>query len=120
MNDDQPYLLRTPNGPIVSTPYSNEINDFTFITRKNFTTDQFAQALIEELDVLYAEGATSGRIMTVGLHPHVSGRAHRIRALREFITHAHSLPGVGRATRAPIPAWPLPHPEAPTPPQPRH
>src|SRR3546814_1926866 len=82
MNDDQPYLLRTPNGPIVSTPYSNEINDFTFITRKNFTTDQFAQALIEELDVLYAEGATSGRIMNVGLHPHVSGRAHRIRALR--------------------------------------
>src|SRR3546814_9599004 len=69
MNDDQPYLLRTPNGPIVSTPYSNEINDFTFITRKNFTTDQFAQALIEELDVLYAEGATSGRIMHAGLHP---------------------------------------------------
>ncbi|MDZ7896349.1 MAG: hypothetical protein U5M50_16175 [Sphingobium sp.] len=25
MNDDQPYLLRTPHGPIVSVPYSNEI-----------------------------------------------------------------------------------------------
>ena len=105
MNDDQPYLLRTPNGPIVSTPYSNEINDFTFITRKNFTTDQFSQALIEELDVLYEEGATSGRIMNVGLHPHVSGRAHRIRAIREFIEHAQSLPGIWWATREEIADW---------------
>ena len=105
MNDDQPYLLRTPHGPIVSVPYSNEINDFTFITRKNFTTDQFAQALIEELDVLYEEGATTGRIMNVGLHPHVSGRAHRVRAIREFIEHAQSLPGVWWATRAEIADW---------------
>lgn len=105
MNDDQPYLLRTPSGPIVSVPYSNEINDFTFITRKNFTTDQFRDALIEELDVLYAEGAKTGRIMNVGLHPHVSGRAHRVRALREFIEHAKSLPGVWWATREEIAAW---------------
>ena len=99
MNDDQPYLLRTPSGPIVSIPYSNEINDFTFITRKNYTTDQFRDALIEELDVLYAEGAHTGRLMNVGLHPHVAGRAHRIRALREFIEHAKSLPHVWWPTR---------------------
>ena len=105
MNDDQPYLLRTPHGPIVATPYSNEINDFTFITRKNYTTDQFRDALIEELDVLYAEGAKTGRIMNVGLHPHVSGRAHRIRAIREFIQHAQSLPGVWWATREEIADW---------------
>ncbi|MGZ5921000.1 MAG: polysaccharide deacetylase [Rhizomicrobium sp.] len=105
MNDDQPYLIRTPKGPIVSTPYSNEINDFTFITRKNYTTDQFRDALIEELDVLYAEGAKTGRIMNVGLHPHVSGRAHRVRALREFIAHAKSLPGVWWPTREELADW---------------
>ncbi|AJP72785.1 polysaccharide deacetylase family protein [Sphingomonas hengshuiensis] len=105
MNDDQPFLIRTPSGPIVATPYSNEINDFTFITRKNYTTDQFRDALIEELDVLYEEGAVTGRIMNVGLHPHVSGRAHRVRALREFIQHAQSLPGVWFATRAEIADW---------------
>lgn len=105
MNDDQPYLLRTPNGPIVSTPYSNEINDFTFITRKNYTTDQFRDALIEELDVLYEEGEHSMRIMNVGLHPHVSGRAHRVRALREFLEHAKSLPGVWFAKREEIAEW---------------
>ncbi|WP_044558943.1 polysaccharide deacetylase family protein [Azospirillum sp. B4] len=105
MNDDQPFMIRTDKGPIVATPYSNEINDFTFITRKNFTTDQFRDALIEELDVLYAEGAKSARIMNVGLHPHVSGRAHRVRALREFIQYAKSLPGVWWATREEIADW---------------
>lgn len=105
MNDDQPYLLRTPHGPIVSTPYSNEINDFTFITRKNYTTDQYRDALIEELDVLYEEGEHSMRIMNVGLHPHVSGRAHRIRALREFLEYAKSLPGVWFAKREEIAEW---------------
>ncbi|PHY19833.1 polysaccharide deacetylase [Caulobacter sp. BP25] len=105
MNDDQPFMIRTENGPIVSVPYSNEINDFTFITRKNYTTDEFRDALIEELDVLYAEGAKTARIMNVGLHPHVSGRAHRIRALREFIAHAQSLPGVWWATREEIADW---------------
>ncbi len=105
MSDDQPYLLRTPSGPIVSVPYSNEINDFTFITRKNYTTDEFRDALIEELDVLHEEGAATGRLMNLGLHPHVSGRAHRIRALREFIEHAQSLPGIWWATREEIADW---------------
>ena len=105
MNDDQPFMLRTPNGPIVSVPYSNEINDFTLITRRNYTTDQVRDALIEELDVLYEEGAATGRIMNVGLHPHVTGRAHRIRALREFIEHAKSLPHVWWATREESASW---------------
>ncbi|NIP69226.1 MAG: polysaccharide deacetylase, partial [Planctomycetales bacterium] len=38
LNDDQPYLLRTDHGPIVSTPYSNEINDFTLLMRRGHTT----------------------------------------------------------------------------------
>jgi allantoinase len=111
MNDDQPFLLRTPHGPIVATPYSNEINDFTFITRKNFTTDQFRDALIEEFDVLYEEGAKTGRIMNVGLHPHVSGRAHRVRALRQFIEHVLSKPDVWWPKREEMAAWYLDHHE---------
>jgi len=105
MNDDQPYLVNTEHGPIVSTPYTNEINDFTILTRRNHTTSEFRDILIEELSVLYKEGATTGRIMNVGLHPHVSGRAYRIRALREFIRYAKSLPGVWWTTREEVASW---------------
>lgn len=109
MNDDQPYLLNTPSGPIVSTPYSNEINDFTLLTRRNHTTDEFRDILIEELTVLHQEGAKTGRIMNVGLHPHVSGRAYRVRALREFVEFARTLPGVWFTTREQIATWYLQH-----------
>jgi peptidoglycan/xylan/chitin deacetylase (PgdA/CDA1 family) len=43
--------------------------------------------------------------MNVGLHPHVSGRAHRIRALREFIQHVQSKPDVWWPTREEIALW---------------
>lgn len=112
MNDDQPYMLTTPTGPLVSIPYSNEINDFTLLTRRNYTTDQFRDVLIDELDVLHAEGERQARIMNVGLHPHVSGRAYRIRALREFLQHAKSLPGVWWPKREEIAAWYRTQPQA--------
>ena len=105
MNDDQPYLIDTPHGSIVSTPYTNEINDFTLLTRRNHTTDEFRDILLEELNELYREGEKTGRIMNVGLHPHVSGRAYRIRALREFIRHAKTLPGVWWTTREEVANW---------------
>jgi len=112
MNDDQPYLMRTENGPIVSVPYSNEINDFTFLTRRGYTTDEFRDALIEELTVLHKEGEKTARIMNVGLHPHVSGRAYRIRAIREFLDFAKSLDGIWWATREEIAEWYLENHEA--------
>jgi peptidoglycan/xylan/chitin deacetylase (PgdA/CDA1 family) len=105
MNDDQPYLIDTENGPIVSLPYSNEINDFTIITRRGHTTDEYRDILIEELNVLHEEGEKQARIMNIGLHPHVTGRAYRIRAIREFIEHAKSLPGVWWATREEVADW---------------
>jgi peptidoglycan/xylan/chitin deacetylase (PgdA/CDA1 family) len=112
MNDDQPFLIQTENGPIVSVPYSNEINDFTLVTRRGHTTDEVRDILIEELRELHREGAHSARIMNVGLHPHVSGRAYRIRALREFLDYATSLEGIWWATREEIAAWYLQNHEA--------
>ena len=107
MNDDQPYLIETDAGPIVSTPYTNEINDFTILTRRGHTTDEMRDILIEELKVLYQESADSGtaKMMNVGIHPHVSGRAYRVRAIREFIDYAKSLEGVWFATREEIANW---------------
>ncbi len=107
MNDDQPYLVETDHGNIVSTPYSNEINDFTMLTRMGFSTDQFLSAIKEELSVLLsdAEASGSGRMMNLGLHPHVSGRAYRVRAVREFLEYAKSLDGVWFATRQEIAEW---------------
>ncbi len=107
MNDDQPFLLETDAGPIVSTPYTNEINDFTILTRRGHTTDEMRDILIEELSVLHKEASESGsgRMMNVGLHPHVTGRAYRVRAVQEFLEFAKGLDGVWFAKREEVAEW---------------
>jgi allantoinase len=105
MNDDQPYLIQTPSGPIVNVPYSIEINDFTFFHRRAMSTWDAARMLKDQFDELYKEGAESGRLMNVGLHPHVSGHAHRIPCFRDFLAHAKSHPDVWWTTREELSSW---------------
>ena len=105
MNDEQPYLIQTPSGPIVNVPYTIEINDFTFFHRRAMSTWDAARMLEDQFDELYREGAESGRIMNVGLHPHVSGHPHRMPCFREFLSHAKKHPDVWWTTREEIAAW---------------
>jgi allantoinase len=107
MNDDQPYMIDTPSGRVVSIPYSNEINDFTLFTRRAHTNDEFVDILKCELSELLSESTetNSARLMNLGLHPHVSGRAYRLPAIREFLEFAKSQEGVWFATREEIARW---------------
>ena len=105
MNDDQPYLIRTEHGPIVSVPYSNEVNDFQIFLRRGMSTSQALELLKEQFDELYREGADSGRLMNVGIHPHVWGHPFRVRAIREFLEYAKGFEGVWWAKREEIAEW---------------
>ncbi len=105
MNDDQPYMINTPSGQIVCTPYSVEINDFTFFHRRGMSTSAVLELLKEQFDQLYLEGEHSGRLMNIGLHPHVAGHPYRIRALREFLEYAKGFDGVWWARREEIADW---------------
>ena len=40
MNDEQPYLIKTAHGPLVSTPYTQEANDIGMFLRRNLTADR--------------------------------------------------------------------------------
>jgi len=105
MNDDQPYLIQTAHGPIVSVPYTVEMNDFMIFLRRGASTSEAVEGFKEQFDVLYAEGAESGRLMSVGLHPHVIGQPFRVRAVREFIEYVKRFDGVWWAKREEIAEW---------------
>lgn len=105
MNDDQPYLIQTKHGPIVSVPYTVEMNDFMIFLRRGMSTDEAVEVFKEQFDVLYAEGAESGRLMSIGLHPHVIGQPFRVRAVREFIEYVKQFDGVWWAKREEIAEW---------------
>lgn len=99
-NDDQPYLMSVGGREIVSIPYSYEVNDSPFIYYRNGTIDEFEKLIRRQFEVLYDEGATSGRVMAICIHPFIMGVPHRIRgfesALKFIASHERVWFATGR------------------------
>jgi allantoinase len=104
VNDDQPYTMTVGGKTIVSVPYSYELNDAAAIVRSKSTPGEFERMIKDQFDVLYAEGAQSGRVMAIALHPFIMGQPHRIPALRRALEHIDKFDGVWKATGAEIAA----------------
>lgn len=103
LNDDQPYLVQTRSGkPMVSIPYTSEVNDFTVFMRQGQDVEGAINVFKETFNWLYREAETSGRMMNIGLHPHVIGQPFRIRALQDFLAYVKGFDGVWFATREEI------------------
>lgn len=105
LNDDQPYLIDTVNGPIVCVPYSNDINDFNMFARGASSTRDGLDMLKACIDQLWTEGETTGRIMNFGLHPHVIGQPHRIAALADFLAYVKAKTGIWMPKREELAEW---------------
>ncbi len=56
--------------------------------------EQFLSYLKDSFDVLYAEGAETPRLMSVGLHCRLVGRPGRIAALERFLDYVQRHEGV--------------------------
>jgi allantoinase len=98
VNDDQPYLMNVGGRQIVSIPYSYELNDSPHIYYRFGTADEFERMIKAQFDVLYREGAASGRVMAICLHPFIIGVPHRIDALDRAIKYIRSHDRVWFAT----------------------
>lgn len=89
--DDLPYWVKGPNGPFLIIPYSLDANDMRFATPQGFNSgDQFYAYLKDTFDVLYREGETLPRMMSVGLHCRLAGRPGRTAALERFLDYVAS------------------------------
>jgi peptidoglycan/xylan/chitin deacetylase (PgdA/CDA1 family) len=98
-NDDQPYIMTLDGGKtLVSVPYSHEINDKPAFERFNRTADQFREMICRQFDVLYREGAQSGRVMAIAIHPYLTGVPHRIDAFAQALAYISQHERVWKAT----------------------
>ena len=79
VNDDQPYEIRTSAGPLVSVPYTIELNDIPMMVIQHHTSSEWLQRAKDQFDRLYAEGAKNPRVMALAVHPYISGVPHRIK-----------------------------------------
>jgi len=102
-DDDLPYWVKANNQPHLVIPYTLDVNDMRFATPQGFNSgEQFFQYLKDSFDTLYAEGAVSPKMMSVGLHCRLIGRPGRIASLKRFLDYVKQHEDVWLCTREQI------------------
>ncbi|PON11789.1 allantoinase PuuE [Candidatus Entotheonella serta] len=86
--DDLPYWNHDYGRPHWIIPYTLDANDMRFATAQGFNSgEQFFTYLRDTFDMLYAEGETSPKMMSIGLHCRLVGRPGRAAGLARFLDH---------------------------------
>jgi putative urate catabolism protein len=102
--DDLPYWIRSQAlEPHLVIPYTLDANDMRFVNPQGFGGgEEFFTYLKDSFDVLYAEGATSPKMMSIGLHCRVVGRPGRAASLMRFLDYIQKHERVWVPTRLQI------------------
>ena len=98
-----PTGSRSSGKPQLIVPYTLEVNDMKFAVAPGFgIADGWLQSMKDAFDMLYAEGARSPKMMSVGIHCRLGGRPSRALTLARFLDYVASKPKVWVATREQI------------------
>ena len=101
--DDLPYYDQNYQKPLLIVPYTLDTNDMRFATPQGFNSgEQFYQYLKDAFDVLYEEGESQPKMLSIGLHCRLVGRPARLKALQRFIEYIQSHEQVWVCTREAI------------------
>ena len=103
--DDDPTTIATANGPLVTLPYTVELNDITMMIVQHHESPYFLQRCIDTFDRLYMEGAERAKIMAVAIHPYISGQPHRIKYLENVYDYVNRHSDVAHMNGEELLAW---------------
>ena len=103
--DDQPCMIRTSSRPVVSVPYTVEMNDIAMMVLQSHPSSEWLRRGIDQFDRLYAEGESSARVMAISIHPYITGVPHRIGYLERLYEYIGQRPGVLMWTGEQILDW---------------
>jgi peptidoglycan/xylan/chitin deacetylase (PgdA/CDA1 family) len=104
---DEPFIVTLKGGDFVTVPYTFHNNDIVSFPFDGWNPAAYEQALKDEFDQLYEEGARKRRMMVISLHDRISGHANRVRVLDRFLAYAKSKSGVWFARKDEIAQWAL-------------
>jgi allantoinase len=90
-HDDQPTWLETANGPLLSIPYPQEINDIPAIVVRKVGAAEFAGMIIDQLQEMLAQSEQQPLVAGIALHPYIVGQPFRLRHLRRALEYVANL-----------------------------
>lgn len=92
--DDEPTWIRTAKGPLVTLPYTIELNDIPMMIIQHHESDYLLKRTIDQFDRLYAESEKRAKIISLAIHPYISGQPHRIKYLEQIYDYVSRFEGV--------------------------
>jgi peptidoglycan/xylan/chitin deacetylase (PgdA/CDA1 family) len=105
VHDDEPAEIATSHGPLVTLPYTVELNDIPMMMVQHHRSAAFLERARDQFDRLYQEGADRAKILCFAIHPYISGVPHRIKYLEAFLDYASGHKGVAFWTGEEILDW---------------
>ena len=86
-NDEQPYRMKVPQGELFSLGVDLDLDDdFIHMTGRRLI-GEYSQIIQDTFDGLYRDGAKSGRLMVINVHPWVMGWPWRSKYLDQALAH---------------------------------
>ena len=103
--DDQPVWISAKPRPVLSVPYSVEINDIPMMLLQSHDSEELCRRGVAQLDRLWQESASIPRVMAISVHPYITGVPHRIAVFERLLAYVKAKPGVVIRTGAQINDW---------------
>jgi allantoinase len=92
--DDLPCMMRTAHGPMLTMPYSVELNDIPIMMIQHHRAEELHDRTVAQFDRLHQEARTQGaKVMGLAVHPYISGVPHRIGWFERALAHMTGRPG---------------------------
>jgi peptidoglycan/xylan/chitin deacetylase (PgdA/CDA1 family) len=101
-NDEQPYRMNVPEGELFSLSIDLDLDDIFIHLNGRRLIGEYGQIIRDTFDGLYKDGAKSGLMMVINIHPWVIGQPWRIRYLDEALAHINRYGAVWKATAGEI------------------
>ena len=83
--DDVPVEIATSHGPILSVPYTVELNDIVISLIQNHPSPMLLERGKDQFDRLARDGENGARVMAISVHPYITGVPHRMRYFEELL-----------------------------------
>jgi allantoinase len=92
--DDEPSQIETAHGPLITLPYTVELNDIPTMLVQHHESPYWSTRCKDSFDRLHMEGAGRAKIMAIAIHPYISGQPHRMKYLEEVYAYCRQQKGV--------------------------
>jgi len=103
--DDEPVSVRTTHKPMVALPYNFEVHDIVAMNLQHHSSETMYVRAMDHFRCLYEESAQRAKIMSISVHPYLSGVPHRIGYVERAFEEILGQPGVVTWTGEQILDW---------------